>query len=100
MSNHGHGGKPGPTAVVSGGPAREQVRTIPLSPNVGTTVLARLFSPDFRPFLIFVVALGGLTLVDGGEGRILSSVTAFSTLQYFSTFGLSRARPWLDDGDR
>ncbi len=27
-------------------------------------------------------------MVDGGEGRILSSVTAFSTLQYFSTFGL------------
>jgi ribose/xylose/arabinose/galactoside ABC-type transport system permease subunit len=82
MSNHGHGGKPGPTALASDTSARERAGAIPVP------MLARLLSPEFRPFLIFIVALGGLTLVDGGEGRILSSVTAFSTLQYFSTFGL------------
>src|SRR5689334_22599848 len=86
MTDYGHGGKAGPTAIVSEEPVQERVRTLP--PDVSTTVLGRVLSPDFRPFLIFIVALGGLTLVDAGEGRILSSVTAFSTLQYFSTFGL------------
>jgi ribose/xylose/arabinose/galactoside ABC-type transport system permease subunit len=41
-----------------------------------------------RPILVFLAVLAGLVLVGGGEGNILTTATAFSSLQYFSTFGL------------
>jgi ribose/xylose/arabinose/galactoside ABC-type transport system permease subunit len=41
-----------------------------------------------RPILVFFAVLAGLVLVDRGEGNILTAATAFSSLQYFSTFGL------------
>jgi ribose/xylose/arabinose/galactoside ABC-type transport system permease subunit len=47
-----------------------------------------LFRPSLRPFLIFIAALIGLTACDWEGGRVLSAITAFSTLQYFSTVGL------------
>ena len=47
-----------------------------------------LIDPAYRPFVFFVAVILGLVLVDIGEGNILTSATAFSSLQYFSTFGL------------
>jgi ribose/xylose/arabinose/galactoside ABC-type transport system permease subunit len=41
-----------------------------------------------RPILVFLAVLAGLVAVGGGEGNILTAATAFSSLQYFSTFGL------------
>jgi len=41
-----------------------------------------------RPILVLLAVLAGLVLVDRGEGNILTTATAFSSLQYFSTFGL------------
>lgn len=41
-----------------------------------------------RPVLVFLAVLVGLVLVDRAEGNILTTATAFSSLQYFSTFGL------------
>jgi ribose/xylose/arabinose/galactoside ABC-type transport system permease subunit len=41
-----------------------------------------------RPILVFLAVLAGLVVVGGGEGNILTAATAFSSLQYFSTFGL------------
>src|SRR5580700_6884265 len=69
MSNHGHGGKPGPTALASDTSARERAGAIPVP------MLARLLSPEFRPFLIFIVALGlGLTMVIGEFDLSVSGV--------------------------
>ena len=81
----GHGGNLSHTAMV---PDRDSPRTIRLLRDVGAKGLRGLLNPVLRPYLVLAIALVGLTLVDGGGGRILSSVTAFSTLQYFSTFGL------------
>ena len=48
--------------------------------------MARFFRS--RPILVLLAVLVGLVLVDRGEGNILTVATAFSSLQYFSTFGL------------
>lgn len=41
-----------------------------------------------RPILVLLAVLAGLVLIDRGEGNILTTATVFSSLQYFSTFGL------------
>ena len=40
------------------------------------------------PALVLLAVLAGLVLSDRGEENILTAATAFSSLQYFSTFGL------------
>ncbi len=74
--------------IVSDQPAEGEKRSSQHRPCFDADRLRGLSGPSFRPFLVFVVVLAGLAIVDAGDGRILSGVTAFSTLQSFSTFGL------------
>ncbi len=84
----GPGESPSPEAIIPQQPAGDGRQPIRRLPHTGAKGLSRLLSPGFRPFLVLLFALAGLTLVDGGGGRILTTVTVFSTLQSFSTFGL------------
>lgn len=47
-----------------------------------------LTAPEWRPAIVLLAVVVALSLLDGGEGNILTAGTAFSALQYFSTFGL------------
>jgi ribose/xylose/arabinose/galactoside ABC-type transport system permease subunit len=51
-------------------------------------MLKRLSNPAYRPLFFFLAVVVGLVLVDSGAGSVLTVATAFSSLQYFSTFGL------------
>jgi ribose transport system permease protein len=53
-----------------------------------TAILSRLRSPKYRPYVIFASVVVLLAIVDADNGRFLTAVTAYSTLQSFSTFGL------------
>ena len=48
----------------------------------------RLSDPYLRPFGILIASLALLVVLDFGQGRVLSTATAFSALQTFATFGL------------
>ena len=47
-----------------------------------------MLSRNKRPFVVLAIVITGMAIADFGAGRILSSATAFSALQSFSTFGL------------
>jgi ribose/xylose/arabinose/galactoside ABC-type transport system permease subunit len=51
-------------------------------------MLSPLRSPRYRPYVIFASVVLLLAIIDAGNDRFLTTVTAYSTLQSFSTFGL------------
>jgi ribose/xylose/arabinose/galactoside ABC-type transport system permease subunit len=48
----------------------------------------QLDGPHVRPFAVLGACIILLTVIDGGQGRLFSAATAYSTLQIFATLGL------------